>query len=80
MIDGTLENLGITTDYQKLQTRIVWLLLGWCILCTSIVYGLLYTAYYYHYDTATAVYTIFMLHYCRFMNLIDDIMIASILR
>lgn len=80
MIDNTLENLGTTTNYQKLQTRIVWLILGWCMICIIFICGeSLWVVELYHLNTATAIYITFMLNYCRFMNFINDITIASIL-
>ncbi|XP_067207787.1 uncharacterized protein [Linepithema humile] len=80
MIDDTLENLGVTTDYHKLQTRIVWLVLGYCMTYITIIYGKsLWLVKYYHFDTPTAIYVMFIQHYCHFMNFIGDITIASIL-
>ncbi|XP_067207785.1 uncharacterized protein [Linepithema humile] len=80
MIDDTLENLGATTDYRKLQRRVVWLVLGWCMMYISVIYGeSSWFAEYYNLDTPTAVYITVILNYCRFMNFIGDITIASIL-
>jgi len=80
MIDDTLGNLGKTTNYHKLQTRNVWLVTGWCIMYILIMYlKTLWFANIHHVDTSTAVHFIVILNYCHFVNIIGDIIIASIL-
>jgi len=74
MIDDTLENLGTTTNCHKLRTRIVWIVIGYCIMYISIIYLIaLWFVNYYHLNIAAAVYINIMLNYCCFMNIICDI-------
>jgi len=80
MIDNTLENLGTTTNYHNLETRIIWIIIGWGTMYILIMYlKTLWFTNINHYDTTTAVYLLIISNYCRFMNIIGDIMIASIL-
>ncbi|XP_067207074.1 uncharacterized protein [Linepithema humile] len=81
MIDGTLEKLGITTDYRNLQLRIILLVLGWSaiiVLITSQEARYL-KAHYDDYDTITSICIPFLSNYCSYMNFINDLIVASIL-
>ncbi|EZA58583.1 hypothetical protein X777_14745 [Ooceraea biroi] len=81
MLDDTLEMLGITTDYEFLRRRIIWIISGWWITCIVTIYG----DYFWFKDqynidnSATVVYIIFMLHYGFDVTFIGDLTITSLL-
>jgi len=79
IVDNTLEELEITMDYQKLSKQIIWIVLGWF----AIVLLLSYSDYLRWQNMADnplkSIYITFILNYCSHINIINDLIFASIL-
>ncbi|XP_070172340.1 putative gustatory receptor 28a [Polyergus mexicanus] len=79
IIDNTLLNIGTTTDYYKLHKKTIYLILGWLLMIISMSYG---TAYWikneYNHNTLTAMYALIVRNYCSYINMVNDMIIASI--
>ncbi|XP_067207717.1 uncharacterized protein [Linepithema humile] len=80
IVDNTLKQLGITTDYEKLYARIIWLIFGWLIIIIISIYCEAdWLRYEYGHDIITAIYVPFLLMYCLNINVIEDILIVTLL-
>ncbi|XP_067207070.1 putative gustatory receptor 28a isoform X2 [Linepithema humile] len=80
IVDDTFLKLGTTSNYQKLRTRTIRLVSGWCIVVILANCGAtIGITTEYDIDIATAIYIIFMRNYCSHINAISDLTIASIL-
>jgi len=77
-VDDTLRKLGTTTDYQKLNKRTVWIILGWSVII-SLLNCCDYIRWRDTYDVLTSIYVTLMLNYCPDINIIDDLIFANIL-
>ncbi|XP_067207716.1 uncharacterized protein [Linepithema humile] len=80
IVDNTLEQLNIMTDYQKLYMRTIWLVVGWLMVIILTTCG---EAYWlrnqYNHNVIIAIYVPFVLNYCTHINHLDDLILASIL-
>jgi hypothetical protein len=80
VVDNTLKQLGITTNYEKLYIRTIWLILGWFIIIIISIYCEAdWLRYEYGYDITTAIYVPFLLMYCLNINIIEDLIVMTIL-
>ncbi|XP_011868557.1 PREDICTED: uncharacterized protein LOC105562374 [Vollenhovia emeryi] len=80
IVDKTLFKLGTVTDYDKLHTKTLWLILGWSITvillnCSSA----LYIESEYDCGIVTAILIIFLLNHIFHIGVISDLIIASVL-
>lgn len=81
IVDDTLKQLGTTTDYKELHTKTVWFVLGWFIIIILMMYAEVeWLRYHYGSDKFIIIYVPFILNYCTHMNLIDDFIVANVLR
>ena len=78
-MDDTLNKLGTTTDYQKLNKRTMWIVLGWSIIVSLLNYCD-YIRWRDIHDSLTSTYATLMLNYCSDINIIDDLIFVNILR
>ncbi|XP_011050421.1 PREDICTED: uncharacterized protein LOC105143668 [Acromyrmex echinatior] len=78
VVDNTLRKLGTTTDYQKLNKRTMWIVLGWSIIVSLLNYCD-YIRWRDMHDSLTSIYATLMLNYCPDINIIDDLIFANIL-
>lgn len=80
IVDDTLEQLGTTTDYQKLHARIVWLILGWSVIAILMTYvEIALWRYDYNQEITITFSLTYVRLYCSHVNFISDLIIASIL-
>lgn len=79
IVDDTLNKLEITTDHQKLYTKVLLVILGWFLFVMWKMYsfGVWYSD---RCGRIKAVYISFIFDYCSYLNLFDDLTIATILR
>lgn len=77
-MDDTLKKLGATTDYEKLKKRSVWIILGWFITVLLLNFGDYYR-WHKMTDALSSIYATLILNYCSDINIIDDLIFASIL-
>lgn len=77
-MDNTLEQLGIMTDYEKLNKRTVWIILGWSVIVLVLNCGEC-TRWHDTYDILTSIFLTLVLNYCADITIIDDLIFASIL-
>ncbi|XP_029665565.1 uncharacterized protein LOC115236964, partial [Formica exsecta] len=80
IVDNTLLNVGTITDYHKLHKKTMCLVLVWFLMIMLMNCG---PAYWmkneYNYDISTAMYILFIRNYCNYINMINDLIVASIL-
>lgn len=79
-VDNTLFELGTVTDNDKLHTKSLWLVLGWFMItilinCTKA----LFLNVEHDCDFVTAILLIFILYYSFHINIIGDLITASII-
>jgi len=80
IVDNTLLELGIITNYDKLRKKSVWLVLGWFVVVTlTNSCEALYVKDEYNCSTVIAMFFIFIKNYCFHINFINDLTAASIL-
>ncbi|XP_072767256.1 uncharacterized protein [Anoplolepis gracilipes] len=81
IVDDTLEQLGTTTNYQKLRKRTVWLILGWLMI--SIIMNIIETLWlkdqYNNLSAIIIIYVPCILNYCAHTNFVDDMIFITIL-
>lgn len=78
-MDETLEKLGTITNYKKLNKRTVWIILGWSVTVSLLNYCDYIRWRFLQNDKLTSVCATLMLNYCPTVNIIDDLIFASIL-
>ncbi|XP_011705584.1 PREDICTED: uncharacterized protein LOC105460788 [Wasmannia auropunctata] len=78
VVDDTLKKLGTTTDYEKLNKRTMWIILGWLVIVSLLNYCD-YMRWRDMYDALTSVYATLVLNYCSDINIIEDLIFANIL-
>lgn len=79
IVDNTLEQFGITTNYQKLHKKTVLLILGWFMLSIVINYDeTLCLRLEYNLNTVIVISVPCVLNYCAHINFIDDLIIINI--
>ncbi|XP_011640033.1 uncharacterized protein LOC105429029 [Pogonomyrmex barbatus] len=80
IIDVTLKSLGTTINNQQLYIKIIWLVLGWfmSVVLINCIHSL-YIISQHNYDIVTVICISIILNHCSHINLIEDIMVASIL-
>jgi len=80
IIDNTLLKLGAMTDYEKLRRKVMWYALGWIVTVILIIYSTtLLLKNQYNSDIASAIYCSCLRDYCFHINLLGDLINASIL-
>jgi len=80
IIDNTLLKLGAMTDYEKLRRKVMWYALGWIVTVILIIYSTtLLLKNQYNSDIASAIYYSYLRDYCFHINLLGDLINASIL-
>ncbi|XP_029159994.1 uncharacterized protein LOC114931995 [Nylanderia fulva] len=80
IVDDTLLKIGITTDYHKLHKKSMLLILGWFITVILITWGMaLWMNIAFNFSILTTLYIHFMRNYFTYINIIDDLIIASLL-
>lgn len=77
-MDETLEKLGTTTNYEKLNKRTVWIILGWSVTISLLNYCD-YIRWHHMYDNLISICLTLIVNYCPSINIIDDLIFASIL-
>ncbi|XP_011868559.1 PREDICTED: uncharacterized protein LOC105562376 [Vollenhovia emeryi] len=78
IVDDTLKKLGTTTDYNKLNRRTVWIILGWSV-TVSLLNCCEYLRWHDVHDALNSILATLTLNYCSDVNIIDDLIFASIL-
>ncbi|XP_050463451.1 uncharacterized protein LOC126857775 [Cataglyphis hispanica] len=79
-MDDTLKKLGTTTDYHKLHTKIIRLVLGWSLLVMLLTYiEVIWMKNEYNYNNAKAIYTSVMINYCSHINFINNLIFITLL-
>ncbi|XP_067207071.1 uncharacterized protein [Linepithema humile] len=78
IVDDTLEKIGIMTNYQELSKKITRIVLGWSVIalllnCSD------YIRWRDYYDVLTSICLTFMMNFCSHVNIINDLIFASIL-
>lgn len=80
IVDDTLKKLGTTTDFHKLYTKTIWLILIWITIIILLTYlEILWLQNQFDYDIITAIYIISMINYCSHLNFISNLIFVSIL-
>lgn len=75
IVDDTLKKIGTMTDYQRLYTRVLLVVLGWFAFVIWIIINS--TLWYMEsYNVIKSVYIAFILSYSTCVNLIDDLIIT----
>ncbi|XP_072767255.1 uncharacterized protein [Anoplolepis gracilipes] len=77
IVDNTLLNVSTTTDYHKLHKRTIYLILGWFSMIILMNFGSAYCTIN-EYDLLSVMYALFVRNYCSYINMINDLIIASI--
>ncbi|XP_024879635.1 uncharacterized protein LOC112459651 isoform X1 [Temnothorax curvispinosus] len=78
VVDDTLKKLGSKTDYEKLTRRTVWIILGWFVIVLLLNFCD-YIRWYDMHDALSSICATLILNYCSDINIIDDLIFASIL-
>lgn len=80
IVDNTLLKLGTMTDYNKLYKRTVWLALIWFVIVILAMCGVaLFMKGEHDRDYATSMFFEFIRDYSFHINLIGDLITASII-
>lgn len=77
IVDDTLENIGIMTNYQELSKKIIRIVLGWFMIALLLNYSD-YTRWRDYYDILTSILLTFMMNFCSHINIINDLIFISI--
>lgn len=78
IVDETLKELGTTTDYQKLDTKMRRFVVGWFVIISLWNLGEI-VWWQKIYDVLTALWITFLVNYSNHTNLIGDLKFAYIL-
>ncbi|XP_072754251.1 uncharacterized protein [Anoplolepis gracilipes] len=79
IVDDTLAQFGITTNYQKLRKRTTWLILGWFMSIIVLNSGETLWLRQYNLNTLIVICAPYIQNYCYHINFVDDLIIISIL-
>lgn len=78
IVDETLEKLGTITNYEKLNRKTIWIILGWSVTISLLNYCD-YIRWHFMYDNLTSIYLTLILNYCPNINIIEDLIFTRIL-
>ncbi|XP_067207670.1 uncharacterized protein [Linepithema humile] len=80
IVDTTLENLGIITNYRPLRKQIIWTVLGWFVIAISANnMHIIFIKKVMDFNAMTAIYVSYVMNHCFHINLLEDLTIMSII-